>query len=189
MLTIRTLRPGSIRRVAAITALLLLTTLATPALAHDGAAHDRAANERTQRGQALGRSAPGIGAELALVRAATARYHRVEVALADGFVQGSPCVEDPNGAGAMGIHFVNRARVGQLDPTLPQALLYLPAPNGRLKLVGVEYLSPWGGEVLGQTLADASPLGPDTALHVWLWQANPAGMFTAYNPNLSCPTG
>ena len=183
MLTFRTLRPGSIRRVAAITALLLLATLATPALAHDGAA-----NERTQRGQALGRSAPGIGAELARVRAATARYHDVEVAIRAGYVAASPCVEDPGGAGAMGIHYLNPSLIGQLHPTLPQALLYLPAPNGGLRLVGVEYLSPWGGEVLGQPLADASPLGPDTALHVWLWQANPAGMFAPYNANLSCPT-
>ncbi len=190
MLTFRTLRPGSIRRLAAITALLLLATLATPALAHDGAPHDSAANERTQRGQALGRGAPGLGAELARVRAATARYHRVEVALADGFVPASPCVEDPNGAGAMGIHFVNRARMGQLDPTLPQALLYLPHDDGRLRLVAVEYIYPAGqGQLFGQRFTDDVPdVGEDVALHVWLWQANPAGMFAPYNPNLSCPT-
>ncbi len=188
MLTIRTLRPSSIRWAATITTLLLLATFAPPALAHDSAPHDATSTEGNHRGQALGRSAPGLGAELARVRAATARYHRVEVAIAAGYAPASPCVEDPGGAGAMGIHFVNPGLVGQLDPTLPQALLYLPHDDGRLRLVGVEYLSPWGGEVLGQQLADPSPpFGPETALHVWLWQANPAGMFAAYNPNLSCP--
>lgn len=171
----------SARLVAATAALLLLATGAAPAVAHDASAS-------TDRGQALGRSAPGVGAELARVRAATARYHDVEVALADGYELASPCVEDAAGAGAMGYHFVNVGLVGQLDPARPQALLYHPAPNGRLRLVGVEYLSPVGGELFGQPFADTSPpFGPETALHVWLWQANPAGMFAAYNPNLSCP--
>ncbi len=182
MTTIRTVRSGSTRLLAAITALLLFAALATPALAHGDTAHDPA-----PRGHALGRAAPGLGAELAQVRAATARYHDVEVALADGFVlpPDSECVEGPDGA--MGYHYVNLGRVGQLDPTLPQVLLYIPGDDGRLRLVGVEYLSPTGGELFGQPLADFSPpFGPDTALHVWLWQANPAGMFASYNPNLSC---
>ncbi|TVP68540.1 MAG: hypothetical protein EA340_08645 [Nitriliruptor sp.] len=195
MLTIRTLRPSSIRWAATITTLLLLATLATPALAHDGTAHEATSPEGSQRGQALGRSAPGLGAELARVRVATARYHRVEVALADGYHPMGPCVEDPNGGGAMGIHFVNGGRFGQLDPTKPQALLYLPHSDGRLRLVGVEYLSPFDledpdarpGELFGRTFDDTTPLGERTGLHVWLWQANPAGMFAAYNPNLSCP--
>jgi hypothetical protein len=161
----------SARFVAATAALLMLATVAAPAIAHDASAS-------TDRGQALGRSAPGVGAELARVRAATARYHDVEVALADGYELAS----------AMGYHFVNVGLVGQLDPARPQALLYHPAPNGRLRLVGVEYLSPVGGELFGQPFADTSPpFGPETALHVWLWQANPAGMFAAYNPSLSCP--
>ncbi|MEX2550046.1 MAG: hypothetical protein WD638_07455, partial [Nitriliruptoraceae bacterium] len=95
------------------------------------------------------------------------------------------CVAGPDGA--MGYHYVHFGRVGQLDPALPQVLLYAPGGDGHLRLVGVEYLSPTGGEVLGQPLADFSPpFGPDTALHVWLWQANPAGMSASYNPNLSC---
>ncbi len=24
-------------------------------------------------------------------------------------------------------------------------------------------------------------------LHVWLWQANPAGIFAPFNPNVRCP--
>jgi hypothetical protein len=132
-------------------------------------------------------AAPGVGAELAQVRAATARYHDIEVALAEGFVlpPGGHCVGGPEGA--MGYHYVHLGRIGQLEPTLPQALLYFPGPNGRLRLVGVEYLSPVGGELFGQAFTDSSPLGPNTALHVWLWQGNPAGVFAPYNANLSCP--
>jgi hypothetical protein len=159
--------------------LLLTSVLAAPGLAQDDHTPDT-----DRRGQALGRHAPGLGAELAAVRTATARYHDVEVALSDGFVAASPCVEGPEGA--MGFHYVHEGRFGQLDPTLPQALLYIPGPRGQLRLVGVEYLHPAGGEVLGQALTHASPLGPETALHVWLWRHNPAGMFAPYNPKLSC---
>jgi hypothetical protein len=173
------------RLLAAITALLLSTTITAPALAHGEAPHGPG-----QRGQALGRIEPGLGAQLAQARAATARYHDVEIALADGFAPppDGHCVSGPEGA--MGYHYVNVDRVGQLDPRLPQVLLYVPEADGRLRLVGVEYLSPVGGELFGQPFADFSPpFGPATALHVWLWQANPAGMFASYNPNLSCPAG
>jgi hypothetical protein len=185
MHTIRTDRRRSIRGAAVVAALLLTASLASPALARGGATHGHHGHHG-HHGQALGQASPGLGAELAQVRAATARYHDVEVALAEGFVPVSPCVEDPDGAGAMGVHLLHEARVGQLDPTLPQVLLYVPRPDGELRLVGVEYLNPSGGEVLGQPLADLSPMGANTALHVWLWQANPAGMFASYNPSLSC---
>lgn len=183
MSTNRAARRGSTRLLAPLAALLLLATLATPALAHDDGAH-----EPNEPGQAIGRLAPALGAELAEVRAATARYHDVEVAKADGFVASSPCVVNDGGDAAMGYHYVNGARIGQLDPTLPQALLYAPGPNGQLRLVGVEYLSPTGGELFGQPFADWSPVPPNenTALHVWLWQTNPLGMFAPYNPNVSC---
>jgi hypothetical protein len=171
------------RRVLAfvITA-LLLASIGSPALARGGAGH-----EPGQHGQALGRLSPGLGAELAQVRAATAKYHDIDVALADGFVlpPESHCVASPEGA--MGYHYVNGDRIGQLDPTMPQVLLYIPEEDGRLRLVGVEYLSPGGGQLFGEEFDDWSPLGDGTALHVWLWQANPAGMFASYNPNLSCP--
>lgn len=181
MSTTHATRSGLARLLATLAALLLSTALAAPALAHDDSAP-----ASSQPGQAIGRLAPGLGAQLAEVRAATARYHDVEVALADGFEPASPCVANDDGDAAMGYHYVNADRIGPLDPTLPQALLYAPGPSGQLRLVGVEYLNPEGGEVLGQPLADPSPLGSNTALHVWLWQANPLGVFAPYNPNVSC---
>ncbi|MFP4634231.1 MAG: hypothetical protein ACLFRD_00080 [Nitriliruptoraceae bacterium] len=125
MSPIRTTSSGLIRLLAALAALLLATTtLATPAFAHDGV------HASGEPGQAIGGTAPGLGAELAEVRAATARYHDVETALADGFVPppDGHCVYSETGA--MGYHYVNFGRVpaptGELDPTQPQALLYAP---------------------------------------------------------------
>jgi hypothetical protein len=182
------IRPDRSRRLlAVVTTALLLASVCSPALARGAAPH-----EPEQRGQALGRTSPGLGAELAQVRAATARYHDVETAIADGYAPSPDCVEDPGGDGAMGHHYVNMPLLletldsGVIDPIRPHVLLYIPRPDGQLRLVGVEYLSPPGGLLFGEEFADWSPLGDETALHVWLWQANPAGMFASYNPNLSC---
>ena len=95
-------------------------------------------------GQALASSMqvndPAVLKDLATVRNATAKYHDVENALADGFVADPVCVAAP-GLGAMGIHYVNYGRV--MDPSInleePEILLYEPSENG-LKLVGVEYM-------------------------------------------------
>lgn len=158
----------------------------------------------------------GVQAQLAQVRQATAKYHDVNAAIADGYVQASPCVEMP-GQGAMGIHFLNPALAQDLssDPLQPELLLYFPGPNGHLRLVGVEYFAPaltmtsegpapWfsteppsnffnpAPSVLGHTF-DGPMAGHDPSmpwhydLHVWIWQANPSGTFSQYNPNLSCP--
>jgi hypothetical protein len=63
-------------------------------------------------------------------------------------------------------------------------LLYVPSPSGGLRLAGVEYVGPVGTTVLGQELEPGGPMGP--ALHVWVWRANPDGMFADFNPKLSC---
>ncbi len=77
------------------------------------------------------------GALLAEIRAATARYHRVEEALAAGYVAASACV--PN----RGIHYVKPALVDtEVDPSQPEALLYQVLPSGQLQLSGVEFLIP-----------------------------------------------
>lgn len=143
--------------------------------------------------------------ELAGVRRATAKYHDVNEALADGFVSTIECVEEP-GTGAMGIHYVNFGRIMDpgLNPAEPEVLLYLATDDG-FRLVGVEYLlaiGPPGAPVpdnpppapslFGRTFDGPMPgHGPDQPphyeLHVWLWQANPSGVFASWNPNLSCP--
>lgn len=140
------------------------------------------------------------GRALAEIRRATAQYHRVERALADGYGVGdfaiSPCVEVP-ALGGMGHHYVNLdlrdEDGGQLDPATPEVLLYEPTKNGRLRLIGVEYVVPFDDvsrdgpapELLGQTFHPSEGAG-GWALHVWTWKHNPAGMFADFNPNVSC---
>ncbi len=125
---------------------------------------------------------------LAQVRQATAAYHDVEVARDAGYglVPGSGCV--PN----MGYHYARgvAASADDLDPLDPEILVYAPRPNGSLRLVAVEYASWQPAELFGETFADPAP--PQTegppfyTLHAWVWQGNPLGTFSPYNPNISC---
>lgn len=143
--------------------------------------------------------------DLAMVRQVTAKYHDVNAALVDGFVSTVECAEAP-GLGAMGIHYVHFGRILDpgLDPAEPEALLYLPTANGP-RLVGVEYLYAIGGpdapipnpappapSLFGRTFDGPMPghdagQPPHYDLHVWLWQANPSGLFAPWNASLSCP--
>ncbi len=133
--------------------------------------------------------------QIAQVRQVLTKYHSVENALADGYIPVSGCEAIP-GAGAMGVHYLNPSLASDLDidPLAPEILLYVPSGNG-LRLVGVEYWVASVGQpapsVLGQTfdgpMAGHSPGMPDHYdLHAWIWQANPDGMFAAWNPSLSC---
>lgn len=125
-----------------------------------------------------------LGAQLGEVRAATARYHDVDAAVAAGYAPTEHCVATP--AGAMGRHYVNMDLVldGQLDPARPEVLLYAPQPDGSPRLVGVEYLSLTPTSLFSQQF-DAGP-GGTFALHAWVWQGNPDGTFAPFNPNVTC---
>ena len=137
----------------------------------------------------------GNGADVAAVRQVTEKYHDVAAALADGYVPFYRCTEQP-GVGTMGMHFVKGSLVA--DPAVnaltPEVLVYEPTRAGGLKLVAVEYVTldtssqPW---VLGQPMlfrAAGNRYGlPDFyERHAWIWQANPAGEFADWNPNMSC---
>ncbi len=130
--------------------------------------------------------------ELAAARAATARYHNIDKAQADGFVQVSPCVALPTGA-AMGFHYAEFSRIDfTLDASVPETLLYVPNERGQLKLVGLEYIVPFTGSnapptLFGQTFEGPffSPF-PHYELHVWAWKSNRSGTFTDWNPAVTC---
>ncbi len=120
--------------------------------------------------------------DLARARRATARYHDLDAALADGFVNtGLPCIE------GQGFHYVNPGRIGTLDVDSPQVLVY--APGNRL--VGLEWIMPAslvGGvppTLFGETF-HGSAAGGLFFLHVWAWQANPDGMFADSHPLIHC---
>jgi hypothetical protein len=84
---------------------------------------------------------PGLGAEIAAVRAATAKYHDVATAIAAGYANPATGVCDQIAIGTMGVHSSNPALLGNqvLDPENPEVLLYLPTDGG-FRLVAVEYL-------------------------------------------------
>lgn len=148
---------------------------------------------------ALGQS-NAEGALLAELRRATARYHRVEVALAEGYVQGSGC--EVTAAGGMGAHFRRAALVDAVvDPAHPEILMYEPQKNGELRLVGVELLVPaaaWdpthsgppmlGGQPFEDRRAPGSggPPFPNYGLHAWVWKHNPSGTYAPWNPTVDC---
>lgn len=82
-----------------------------------------------------------VNKQIARIRAATAKYHDVNVAIADGFAQlGSPCIEIP-GLGTDGIHYTNLSRFIEPGVVLeaPEQLVYVPTKGGGLRLVSVEY--------------------------------------------------
>jgi hypothetical protein len=138
--------------------------------------------------------------ELAALRLATARYHDVETALADGYVADAHCVSAP--PGGMGFHYVNPAHVDlDVDPSKPDVLLYEPMDDGGLRLVGAEFLvhgdawdamhseAPSFAGVAFDPPTDRSamaPPGPFYTLHVWIWKENPDGMFAPFNPRVTC---
>jgi hypothetical protein len=145
-------------------------------------------------------------ADLAEVRAATAEFHRVEVAEAAGHQLGwrdpdipiTGCISHPTD-GAMGYHWFDHDAIDDiaLDPLHPEAFVYEPLPNGKLHLVAVEWIVPseaWhaaGNEgppsVLGQELGILNPALGWYILHAWVWKPNPSGMFNNWNPDVTCP--
>jgi len=116
--------------------------------------------------------------ELAAARNATAKYHDIQQALADGYaLQGYVPGE--------GFEYVNFSLVDcHFDPTQPEALHYIQSGN-RLRLVGVEYVIPiactatqpegFSGDAdEWEFMAEGLPIW---ALNAWLWIGNPNGIF------------
>lgn len=145
-----------------------------------------------QAAAAPGVQNPDVAKDLGAARKATAKYHDIKAALADGYVQETPCISNPD-LGAQGFHYVNPDLLdGDLDPAKPELLMYIPSGEGKLRLVAVEYavperLVPPTPSLFEHEFHPAPPGVPLYVLHVWLWQANPNGIFEDWNPNLSCP--
>lgn len=140
--------------------------------------------------------------DLAPVRAVTAQYHRVDVAIDDGYELGykgiiTGCIAHPTD-GAMGYHYFRADLIDDpaVDPLQPEGLVYEPLPNGKLKLVAVEWIVP-GPVPPDPTREPPTVLGFDMHVlnpalgwyihHAWVWKHNPAGMFEDWNPEVTCP--
>lgn len=130
---------------------------------------------------------------LQAVRKATAKFHSTTQAIAAGYVPDEHCVSVP-GLGGMGYHWANPSLVDPFhDPLKPEVVLYAPGPGGNLRLVALEYVvinvgqpAPTFGDQPFDVGGTPVPV-PHWSLHVWLYENNPSGMYTPFNPNISCP--
>jgi hypothetical protein len=126
--------------------------------------------------------------QLAQARRATAKYHDIAQAEADGYVNINIY------EGGEGLHYVNFGLVdGTFDPAHPEVLLYAPVPHeNRMELVAVEYVVPL-------TLSVGPPAGfagdADVwrenseglglwELNAWIWLNNSNGIFAFKNPRV-----
>lgn len=165
------------------------------------------------RAQVRQAGAPALTAPLSTVRAALDKYQNPLVAVRDGYLSSVSCIAFPQGTmdgtvqykpGAMGVHFINMGNVSpKLDPAKPQVLIYQPVGD-ELRLVAAEWFIPaqmvkagpkpriFDQEMQGP-MPGHEPIMPAALshydLHVWLWEANPLGVFEPTNSKVSCPKG
>ena len=135
---------------------------------------------------------------------ASARFNAVGQAERAGYglPPGGPlheCIASFDGTGAMGFHMINGSLLdGVVDAAQPEALVYAPDKNGKLKLVALEYVvfaEAWTGEdppsLFGEDfMFTGAPnryeIPAFWALHAWIWEGNPSGTSAPFNPAVSC---
>jgi hypothetical protein len=141
-----------------------------------------------------------------IVRESTERFKDVAQAEREHYSLLFGCVSGPD-AGAMGLHFLNGDLLnevnngGVFDPTRPQIVLYEPGLDGRLRLVGADFLvfaDAWDAkhphdppQLMGQLFhffesPNRFGLPAFYTLHVWAWKDNPSGAFVNWHPDVSC---
>ena len=178
-------------------ALVLMNSCSWRALAQDGHSHTMAPQQNEVTSDQQSRA----NALLKIVRESTARFQDVAVAEAAGYALQFGCVSGDS-SGAMGLHYVNGGLVngGVLDATHPQIVIYEETPNGRLRLIGADYLlfqaawdanNPAPPQLMGQAFhlfpaPNRFGLPSFYTLHVWAWKDNPNGAFVNWHPNVSC---
>lgn len=160
--------------------------------------HSHAADQQTTMTASQSSQAAAL---LQIVRDATERFKDVAVAERAGYSLAFGCVSGPD-SGAMGLHYVNFSLVtgGIIDPRNPQIVIYEPGTDGKLHLIGADFLvlaKDWDQahqdppQLMGQLfhLFDSPNrfrLDPFYTLHVWAWKENPNGAFVNWHPNVSC---
>jgi hypothetical protein len=164
---------------------------------------DTAAAQVSRQDAALNFLSKPASGLIQAVRLATAKYQNVSQAVRDGYqADANGCVSSPD-EGAMGVHYVKGSLIdGAVDAAHPEGLVYEPLGNGRLGLVAVEYIAIaqlWDGshqdgspaKLMGQEFdymeaPNRFRLPAVYNLHVWAWKYNPMGVFSMWNPNVSC---
>ncbi|CAN5229744.1 hypothetical protein BH23BAC2_BH23BAC2_17870 [soil metagenome] len=131
-----------------------------------------------------------LNKELAALRAYIAPFHNYEKALDAGYV-----LDITGYRTMMGHHYLKPEFLDANFSLLqPEVLMFAPGPNGKMRLVGVEYAT---------TIEDMNNPPPAPAgfsgnsdvwaintefnvwtLHVWVGLENPNGIFAMHNPRL-----
>jgi len=129
-------------------------------------------------------------AQLEAAKAATEKYRDINVAVAEGFVQGSPDVPGE------GFHYLNPNRLDcKFEPGKPEILLYAILPgHTKPQLVSLEYAIPSAclpadcpppkGFAGGLDVWHNDEPVPFWTVNAWLYLKNPDGLFTLENPNV-----
>jgi hypothetical protein len=143
------------------------------------------------------------GAQRAVLLHATHRFRDIKRAVAAGYRPTKDCVP------GMGYHYTKPALAGDtnIDPVLPEILVFTPTADGSVRLAALEYFRadadqniktagdrptlfghPFDGPMAGHPLPAGEPLMPiHYDLHIWLYQPNPAGELKSENPRVICP--
>jgi hypothetical protein len=125
--------------------------------------------------------------ELAMARSATAKYHDVAQAEADGYIN----VNDYESG--EGLHYVKPSLIDTtFSPDEPEVLLYAPVPDeNRLELVAVEYAVPLAlsADPPAGFSGDADVWRRNEEVGVWeltawVWLHNSNGVFAHTNPRV-----
>jgi hypothetical protein len=186
----------TIKRFASVAACSVCATLVTMSFASMARADDERANTSSLKDQRA-----RAGEFVRLVRESTERFKDVNVAIAEDYALNFGCVSGSDW-GAMGLHYVNGALLmdGKLDAMRPEIVIYEPLPNGRLRLIGADYLvfaaawhaknksPPQLGGQLFHLFESPNRFGLEAfyTLHVWAWKDNPSGAFVNWHPHVSC---
>jgi hypothetical protein len=159
---------------------------AEPTRPNMDAAHVHVAAKRS------GTPVADLAPRLAELRRSVAPFHDFQAAQRAGYTERiTLCMEDA--PGGMGFHYANPDLMnGVVIEGRPEVLLYEPQENGRLRFVGVEFIIPWEAwtsseppVLYGQTFASNTRFRV-WALHVWVGRENPTGIFSDWNPKVTC---
>lgn len=141
-----------------------------------------------------------LNEQLAELRNATEPFKQIETARDAGYealvthpTNGNRCLVHAQ-LGGMGFHYLNPALVDDaVVVASPEVVIYEPQPDGSLELVAVEYIVPFA--IRGEDDAPPILFGREFkrnktfgvwALHAWSWRQNPSGVFSDWNPVVSC---
>jgi hypothetical protein len=140
--------------------------------------------------------------QIAQLRRLVAPFHDFDTAVRAGWAAPvTPCFTSADlpsqpGTGAMGTHWGNLTYIqdkGVVNLLQPELLLYEPEQSGKLRFVGVEYIVPFTDRpataapptLLGHPFSQVPEAGV-WGLHIWVGRENSSGIFSPWNPKVSC---